>query len=150
MTQIWDLGYNAPLHLVAETRGTHRVAQRIDSTMRRVARKLRGTIVDWNPVDRIYTIQCEGVEAPVRMYAKDVIVSNVSDVGPPPASLPTVRDRTATMAGLRASLAAEEEQPLDPNDLVPYQPAGFNQRLAVLNAPPPVVVGIPVYYGVAV
>ena len=115
---------------------------RIDGTVRRVVRKLRGTIVDWNPVDRVYTVAFEGLDSPMRMYQKDIGISNVQDVDPPPPpppSLPASRDRAAVTAGLRASLAAEQEEGLDPNDLVPYR------RYVPPDAPHTVVVGIPVY-----
>ena len=51
------------MHRVAETLRAERVMVPIDGAVRRVSRTLRGTIVDWNPVDRMYTLDVEGLGA---------------------------------------------------------------------------------------
>ena len=51
------------LHCVAETHRAQRVTLPIDGAMRRVSRKLRGPIVDWNPVDRMYTLDIASIGA---------------------------------------------------------------------------------------
>ena len=51
------------MHRVAETLRPQRMTVPIDGARRRVSRTLRGTIVDWNPVDRTYTLDVEGLGA---------------------------------------------------------------------------------------
>ena len=65
-----------------------------------------GTIIDWNPVDRMYTIALDD-DVVVRAWPRDVVVTHVQDIDPP-AMLH--RDRAAFITGLERIVGAEEEE----------------------------------------
>ena len=108
-----------------------------------------GTILDWNPVDRMYTIALDdGVM--VRAWARDVVVTHVQDIDPP-AMLQ--RDRTAFLAGLERIVGAEEEEHED-DDVEDEEDAASTEvesddEMAV-EVPVGMLVWVPVVLGVAV
>ena len=109
-----------------------------------------GTILDWNPVDRMYTIALDdGVM--VRAWPRDVVVTHVQDIDPP-AMLH--RDRTAFLTGLERIVDAEEEGHEDDNDVEDEEDAASTEvesddEMAV-EVPVGMLVWVPVVLGVAV
>ena len=95
------------IHHIAE------VSTRVQEGTRRVHRTFRGTIVDFNAVDKFYTIATE-CGRHVRARAAEVSVFNIHDLEPP-AFLPP-RNRDTFEANLAASLAAENEEDLPRNN----------------------------------
>ena len=108
-----------------------------------------GTILDWNPVDRMYTIAFDdGVM--VRAWPRDVVVTHVQDIEPP-AMLH--RDRTAFITGLERIVGAEEEEHED-DDVEDEEDAASTEvesddEMAV-EVPVGMLVWVPVVLGVAV
>jgi len=66
----------------------------------------RGTIVEWNPVDKMYTIALD-IGGTVRSWPRDVCVSNIRDLDPPTM---LDRDRRAFTGALERIVAEEEEE----------------------------------------
>ena len=127
------------MSLVAETLRAQRVTVSIDGAMRRVSRTLRGTIIDWNPVDGMYTLDVDGIGA-VRLRRNELRITNIQDVDPP-IFLAANRERADFRARLDVAMAVENapEPRLDPADLVPYR--GQDGR----GGEPTVAIGIPVF-----
>ena len=84
------------VHCVAETRRAQRVTLPIDGAMRRVSRKLRGTIVDWNPVDRMYTLDIADIGA-VRLRPDELRITNFFEIDAP-EFLPAHHERQRVLA----------------------------------------------------
>ena len=100
-----------------------------------------GTIIDWNPVDRMYTIAFDdGVM--VRAWPRDVVVTHVQDIDPP-AMLH--RDRTAFLTGLERIVGAEQEHEDDVED----EEEAASMEGAAVEVPVGTLVWVPVVLGVA-
>jgi hypothetical protein len=91
----------------------------------------QGTIIDWNPVDKMYSIALD-VGITVRAWPRDVTVTNVQDVDPPVLFDPR---RPVFVAGLQQIMAEPE---MEEQEDVEEIPVGE------------LVMYIPVVYGVAV
>ena len=87
----------------------------------------RGIIIDWNVVDRMYTVALDS-GGTVRAMERDLRVTNIQEIDAP-RLIPTHRDRTAFLRGL-ARVYAEEAVEDEHDEEIP--------------------VGVPVVYGVAV
>ena len=70
----------------------------------------QGTIVDWNPVDKMYTIALD-MGGTVRSWPRDVRVTNVQDLDPPTM---VDQDRRAFTGALERIVAEEEEEEVCP------------------------------------
>ena len=128
------------MHCVAETLRAQRVTVPIDGVMRRVSRTLWGTIVDWNPVDSMYTLDVENIGA-VRLRRDELRITNIQDIDPPDF-LAANRERAGFRARLAAVMAVENaaEPRLDPADLLPYRDQGAGH-----DGETGVAMGMPVY-----